>query len=81
MTGFGYLPFDFGFDADHQGMFVDIWRKDENMARIPVRRRCKLKSKNPKPMNKYLSIVRKTTKSHNIEARLAKLEGKETLTE
>ena len=32
-------------------------------------------------MNKYLSIVRNTTKSHSIEARLAKLEGKETLTE
>ena len=52
MKRFGYLPFDFGFDADHRGMFVDIWSKDENMARIPVRRRCKLKSKNPKTMNK-----------------------------
>ena len=81
MTGFGYLPFDYGFDSDHRGMFIDISSKDVNELQASGRRRRKLKSKNPKSVKSYLKMVTKLVKSLNIEARVAKLEGKPFLNE
>ena len=79
VTGLGYLPFGLGFDADHRGMYVDIRSKEVDVMQAARRRRRKLKSKNPKSVKSYLKIVTKLVKQHNIETRLAKLEGKNTL--
>ena len=57
ITRYGYLPFDFGFTSDHRGMFVDIQRGNEEIARLPPKKRWKLKSKNPQSVEKYLKIV------------------------
>ena len=80
VTKFGYLPYDLGFDSDHRGVFVDI-QCSGTEAPIPFRkRRRKLKSKNPKSTATYLKQVRKALKGHNIEGRIARLEGRDTLT-
>ena len=81
ITGYGYLPYDLGFDSDHRGMYVDIKCRHGQHAVLPKRNRRKLNSKNSKLVKAYLSIVRQKVKKQNIEARLARLECRDSLTE
>ena len=78
---FRYIPFNFGFDADHRGMFIDIKSKEVDDLQTSGRRRRKLKSKNPKSVKSYLKIVMKAIQCQNIEGRIAKVEGSKNLTE
>ena len=80
ITGYGYLAFDYGFTADHRGMFIDIGKKGWEETKVNRKARRKLKSKNPISVERYLKAVWKRVIGQNVEARIAKMEGKETLT-
>ena len=74
------MAFDFGFTADHRGLFIDIGRKGWEETKVNIKARRKLKSKNPISVEHYLKVVWKRVIGQNVEARIAKMEGKETLT-
>ena len=80
-AGYGYIPYDYGFTADHRGMFVDIQTTSRELIRLPKKRRRKLNSKNPVSVERYTTALWKRVKGQNIEARLAGLEGKTILTQ
>jgi hypothetical protein len=73
----GYTPYNFVITSDHRGLFIDLNADsflggDPSQLMSPALRG--LKSTNPKKCRKYVSEVNKYLKSHDIFARVIRLE-------